>query len=111
MSKVAETVMLPSPGGSATDAVAVEPLNVPESVAVATVAGPTEAVGTTRTETVVPAGMLAPSMFTATTPVTAVANEMSGVERFPDGLAGAFTPFTDAMRNAGNAVGIGRAGN
>src|SRR5262245_45425982 len=111
MSNVAETVMAPDPGGSVMEAAAVDELSVPASVAVVVVAGPTPAVGITRIVTCVGTGMLAPSMFTVTAPVTALGNVMSGVARLPVVLAGALMPLTDAMRKAGVAVGIGREGN
>jgi hypothetical protein len=82
-------VMLPSPGGSVTEAVAVDALMLPASVAVVVVAGPTPAVGTTRIVTCVGVGMFAPAIFTVTAPVTAAGNVMSGLARLPDGFAGA----------------------
>src|SRR5947209_14443953 len=78
---------------------AVDEERLPASATLAELAAPTAPF--TVTVTVVPTGMLAPAMVTATGPVVPAGSVMSGVVSEPSGLAGALTPATDAMRSVG----------
>src|SRR3990170_2541167 len=98
--KLADALMtLGSFVGMGTLAEAVEEARLPASVAAPELALPIWPFVVT--VTVVPTGMLAPVMVTATGLVVPAGSVMSGVPNEPRGVAGAFTPATEAMRSVG----------
>src|SRR5438132_1373950 len=90
--------------GIVTLAEAVDEERLPASVALAELAAPTSPF--TVTVTVVPTGMLAPAMVTATGLVVPAGSVMSGDANEPPGAAGAATPAICVIANVGVLVRV-----